>query len=510
MNRYDVIVIGAGHNGLTTAALLAKKGRKVLVVEKRAVAGGLAASEEFHPGFRTPGILHDTTALRRSVIQELDLARHGLKLRKDDVPVFAPQKSGRGLLLWRDPQKAEEELAPFSAGDVKAYRGYRAFIGRMAPFLRRVFDDFPPDIATMSFPGLWDLMKKAVSLRMLGKSDMMEILRVGPMCVADWLNEWFETDLLKACLAGPAVFSTYTGPWSPGSNANLLLAEALAEAPVAGGPQALAKALEAAARAAGVEIRTNTEVKELIVDGLTVKGVVLTDGTRLEAAKVAAACDPKQVFLKLVPPAKLPRHVETDIANVRARGTTAKVHLAVSRYPEWVNRPSLKVEYVRTGEHVDELEKAFDAVKYRGFSKAPVLDIYVPTLEAPELAPSGQHVVSILVSFAPHQLEGGWNDAQRAALYETTLATLEAYAPGIRSSIVGHEVLTPADLEARYNLTGGHLHHGEHAADQLLVRPTPACSRYETPFAGLYLCGSGSHPGGGITCAPGAFAARVI
>lgn len=510
MKKFDTIVIGAGHNGMTTAALLAKKGRKVLVVEKNAKAGGLAASTEFHPGFKTAGILHDTTAVRRWVADKLELTKYGLKFHSEHLPVFAPQRSGRGLLLWRDPKKAMEEIGPHSEKDAKKYLQYREFIGRITPFMARVFDDFPPDVATMSFPGLWELAKKAVALRMLGKHDMMEILRIGPMCVADWLNEWFESDLLKATLSGPAVYSTYTGPWSPGSNANLLLAECFAREPVVGGPAALAAAVEAAARAAGVEIMTDAAVKKVTVKDGRATGIMLQDGQTIESSTVASAVDPKTLFRKLVDQDDLTLLFSEHVSGIRTRGTTGKIHLALSAYPEWNGRPSLKAEYIRTGEYFDEIEQAFDSIKYREASKKPVVEVYVPTLENPALAPEGKHVFSVMTHFAPRYHEGGWTTEARDAMYENTLRALEQYAPNIRSLIVGKEVLTPEDLELRYGLDEGQLYHVEHAADQLLVRPTYECARYETPIAGLYLCGSGSHPGGGITCAPGALAAQAM
>ncbi len=508
--KYDVLVIGSGHNGLVTAALLAKKGRKVAVLEKHSALGGLSASAEFHPGFRSPGMLHDTTGLRRSVVEQLELAKFGLKFRTEEAPIFAPQRDGRGLLLWRDPRRAEEELAPHSAKDVKAYKDYRAFIDRVTPVLKKVFDEMPPDLVNMSFPGLWEMLKTAVTLRLLGKNDMMEMLRITPMCVADWLNEWFESDLLKAALAHPSIHHSYTGPWSPGTNINLLLAEAFNDLPVLGGAQALAKALIEACKAQGVELVTDAEVSQVDITAGVVRGVTLKGGAKVEAGLVAAACDPKQLFLSLVKPQYLTHRFEMDVRNIRTRGTVAKLHLALDKYPELRGRPSLKVEYIRTGEYFDQLEKAFDPVKYREFSKAPVFDAYVPTLEDPSLAPAGKHVLSVLVHFAPHHLEGGWTDAKREDLYQTAIAGLSHYMPGLAGSIVGKEILTPVDLETRFNLSGGHMFHGEHAADQLLVRPVPDCSRYATPFKGLFLCGSGSHPGGGITGAPGSLAAKAM
>lgn len=508
--KHDVIVIGSGHNGLATAILAAKRGKTVLVLEKRAVVGGLAAAEEFHPGFRSPGVLHDTTGLRPWAVSDLGLEKHGLRFRSEEAPVFNPGVAGRGLLLWKDAKRAAEEIAPLSKKDADAYGKYRAMIGRLGPFIAKVFDDFPPDVVSMSFPGLWDLMKKAVSLRMLGKSDMMEVLRIAPMCVADWLNEWFENDTLKATLAGPSIYGSFTGPWSPGTNANLLLAETTSRNPVVGGAQAVAKALEAAAKAAGVTIRTNAEVAKVMLNGHKAVGVKLAAGEEIVADRIAAACDPKQLFLNLIEPWAMSQTFEHNIKNIRARGTTAKINLALSALPEWRDRPSLKAEYIRTGETFDQMEKAFDFVKYREMSTRPLLDMYVPTIEAPELAPQGQHVLSILVHFAPVALKDGWSDAAKQTLYKNTMATLAEYAPGVEKLVLGKSVVTPADLEKDMNLSGGHVFHGEHAADQLLVRPTPECSRYVTPIEGLFLCGSGAHPGGGITCAPGAFAAKAM
>jgi phytoene dehydrogenase-like protein len=510
---YDVVVIGAGVNGLVCASYLAKRGKSVLVVEKNGFAGGLAAGREFHPGFRSPGVLHDVSGLRGWVVEELGLKRHGLAFRTSEAPVFAPapaEGGGRGLLLWRDPARAAEDIGPLSQKDAKAYVDYRAFIERAAPVLRKVFDDVAPDVTDRSLPGLWDFAKKALKLRMLGKGDMMEMLRVPPMCVADWLNEWFETDLLKAALAQPSLWASWTGPWSPGTAANLLLDDAFKAPDIVGGPQALVKALVACAESHGVTVRTNAAVARIDVQDGTAKGVVLASGETIGAARVAASVDPKSLFLKMVDGTRLTRAFRHDITQVRARGTSAKVHLALKAYPEFGCRPSTKAEHVRTGDFLDQLERAFDAVKYRQMSESPLLDLYFPTLDDPSMAPQGQHVASVLVHFAPEALEGGWTVAAKEKLYKATLASLARYAPSAPSLVVGYEVLTPGDLAAEFGLSGGHLYHGEHAADQLFARPTPACARYETPIAGLFLCGGGAHPGGGITGAPGAFAARVI
>lgn len=517
--KHDVVVIGAGHNGLTAAAILARAGRKVLVVEGREVIGGLAAGEEFHPGYRSTGVLQDTAGIRRWVVADLGLEQHGLAFCSSPPPVFVPELSGPGLELFRDPGDAAEELSRHSSHlrasgatsqDAERYGEYRAFLARITPVLRRLLDRPPPEIFEPGLGDLLELGRSALSLRLMGKRDMMELLRIAPMCVADYLGEWFDSELLKAALAGPAIAATWTGPWSPGTNLNLLLDEAHREGPVKGGPQALVVALERAARAQGVEIRTGARVEGLELRQGRVAGVRLQDGEILEATAVAASCDPKQVFLRLLPAGASPRQSEQNMVNFRSRGTTAKVNLALSGYPRLACRPDVTPAVIRTGETLDQLERAFDPVKYRQLSDEPVLDVHVPTIESPELAPDGHHVFSILASFAPHDLEGGWTDERKDELYQRVVSALGRYAPDLEDAIVGSEVSTPAALETRYGITGGHLYHGEHSTDQLVVRPTPECARYQTPFAGLFLCGSGSHPGGGITCAPGALAARAM
>jgi phytoene dehydrogenase-like protein len=299
------------------------------------------------------------------------------------------------------------------------------------------------------------------------------------------------------------------GPWSPGTNTNLLVIEASAGPGIEGGAPALVAALQRAVAALGVEIRTGAEVRQIRVERGRVVGVRLGNET-IDAPVVAAACDPKRALLDLLTVGALPHRSEHRLASVRSKGTTAWVHLALKGRVRFAARPDEEIEHARTGSHVDDVERAFDAIKYRQRSPTPILDVHVPTVSDPDLAPAGHSVVSIAVHFAPYDLEGGWTDTARAALADRAVELLAGHVPGLPDAILGRAVRTPIDIEERHGLTGGHIHHGEHALDQILIRPVPECVGYRTPVHGLFLCSSGVHPGGGLTCAPGALAAAAI
>jgi len=507
---YDVIIIGAGHNGLTAGAVLAKKGRKVLLLEQCSQVGGLAAREEFHSGYTAPGVLHDTSGVRHGLIQALDLRLHGLKVNPDPPSIYAPQRKGKGLLLHHDPERAAAEIGLFSTKDAEGYKEFRAFVNRVRPVVNGVLDNTPPQLFDSGGGVGWQTLRRAWSVRRLGKRDMAELLRIVPMCAADWLNEWFETDLLKALLAGPSVYGTFMGPRSPGSALNLLIWECRKGPLVVGGAGALVDALQRAAKAYGADIRTNAQVDAITTEGGRATGVSINGGELLESKFVIATCDPKQTLLDLLPSGAINETLEHRMGTFRARGTTAKVNVALDKRIQLAGRPGEPVEMVRTGESLDELEQAFDPVKYGRYHERPSLDIYIPAITDSACAPEGHSVLSVLVHFVPYHLKGRWNYRERESLGAAVVATLSAFAPGIEDSIESLEVLTAMELESRYGITEGQIFHGEHALDQLLIRPTPECARYGTPVEGLYMCGSGSHPGGGLTCAPGALGARAV
>jgi phytoene dehydrogenase-like protein len=507
---YDAIVIGAGQNGLAAAARLAAAGRQVLVLERRDAVGGLAGASEFHPGYRVPGVLHDEGRVEPRLVAALGLERHGLAFRAAP-PVFLAGADGRGILLDRDPEKAAGEIGGYSGRDADSYVRYRAFLAKLRPLVEDLTTTPPPPLSPATAGHLWEVARKGLRLWRLGRRDTLELLRVAPMCVADFLNEWFETPLLVAGLAAPAVIASWAGPWSAGTNTNLLLGEAAPGRWLDGGPGALVAALERAAQGGGATIRTGAEVVRLRVEDNRATGVTLASGETLDATAVIVTCDPRRAMLGLIAAGTLPIRIEREFRRIRMRGTAAKVHLALSGPLELAARPGQLFEHIRIGGgHVDDLERAFDAVKYRMFSTVPHLEILVPTVADPTLAPPGHHVVSIIVSYAPHDFAGGWSAPDRAALLAVVLGTLERHAPDLRRRLVASELLTPADLAARFALTGGQLHHGEPALDQMLVlRPAPSAARYATSVGGLFLGGSGSHGGGGVNCAAGLLAAQA-
>lgn len=537
---HDLVILGAGHNGLITAFYLAKAGLKPLVLERRPVVGGAAITDEFHPGFRCSTLAHSAGPLAPQIVRDLRLERHGLQVIQPSVRVFAPCPDGRGLVLYDDPEKASREIAKFSTQDAEKFHEFARVLARMAKVLNHVLSQTPPSIDDPSRGDLWHMVKTGKALRGLGKKDMFRLLRWGPMAVADLVAEWFETELLRATVAAHGVFGAYLGPWSAGSSALLLLRAAAdphpagATAFVKGGLGSLAHALARAAREAGAEIRTNADVAEIRVKDGTATGVVLASGEEIGARMVISNADPRRTLLRLLDPVHLDPSFVAMMQHYRCSGTVAKINLALGGLPSFTAlqdvAPGLSpaggaglkaaattgteealAGRIHIGPEIDYLERAFDDAKYGDFSRAPVLDIAIPTLTDSSLAPSGQHVMSIYMQFAPFKLKSSDWYAQRDALGDTVIKTLAAYAPDLPGLVLHRQVITPLDLEETYGLTGGHIFHGELALDQFFtMRPVLGWARYATPIRGLYLCGSGTHPGTGLTGLSGANAAREI
>ncbi len=522
MASHDIIIVGAGHNGLVTACYLAKAGLKPLVLERRAVAGGACVTEEFHPGFRASTLAASAGPLSSQVVKELQLERHGLEFIKPTVRVFAPHSNGQSICIYEDAKRTADGLTNVSAKDANNYPEFvSAFarIGRaLSPFLRMT----PPDIGQLSKGELWGLGKLGLAIRGLGKKDEYRLLRYGPMAVADLAAEWFETELLRGIVAARGVFGAFAGPWSAGTSAALLLQAATDEHAIApatfvkGGMGALSQTLAELATRSGAEIRTNAEVASVSVRDGKAMGVILTNGEEIQGRAVISNADPRSTLLKLVDPAEFDPSFLNKIRNYRAHGTVAKIHLALSALPQFTaltNEDSTEKlsGRIHVAPDIDYLERAFDAAKYGDMSPQPYMDVTIPTLTDQTLAPVGSHVMSIHAQFAPFNLkDGDWN-SRREELGDTVVNALSDYAPNLKESIVGRHVITPLDLEETYGLSGGQIHHGEMSVDQLFAfRPLIGWARYRTPIEGLYLCGAGTHPGGGVTGTPGANASREI
>ena len=503
MSQYDAIVIGGGHNGLTTAAYLAKAGKRVLVLEKKDVLGGVAAGEEFATGYKTVGLLHHTDQVRSHVISELNLTSHGLKTSKKAAPVALLSDDGRGIVISSDVDETAKSIAKYSEKDADAYLDYKKFMSKIRGLINDVFNEHPPNITSFNPKDLWPLAKKGIALKRLGEKTMLELMRVAPMCVADYLNEYFETDFLKAGLAGPAVGQSFTGPWSAGTCMNLLMHECLSAVQLEGGPQALVNALQNSCEAQGVEIRLGAEVEQLIFLDQKVIGVKLKDSDEINGKVVASSATPKRTLLGMIKPNYVQYKLEAEVNNIRSRGIIGKLNLGLSVNPKFKFDLSSLIAYARTGNSIDQMEKAFDSVKYNEISSNPFFDIHISKSEK-------GFVLSAMIYYAPYNRNGGWTTDNKQELIDSITSSLENYFESLSENIEFSELITPLDMESRYSLDNGHFLHGEHAIDQLITRPTFSTMGYGTPINGLFLCGSGSHPGGGITCAPGSIAAKAI
>jgi phytoene dehydrogenase-like protein len=512
----SVVIIGAGHNGLAAAFYLAKANRKPLVLEARDVVGGGAITSEIHPGFRCPTLTHDT-ALAADVTRDMELERHGLQALASDVELFAPDGDGRGLVIHRDPRRTSQALARFGDRDARAYPSYRAAMDRIAGVVGSLFSSPPPSVDQPSAVDLWALLRTGRAFRGLGKRDGYRLLRWAPMPAADLMGEWFESDLMRAALAAPALSGTMLGPRSAGSALVLLMREAhVARANgirhVRGGPGALTTAMAAAARAAGAQIRTGAAVERIVVRDDRVTSVVV-GREEIRASAVMSSADPKTTFLRLLDPADLTPDFMLKMRNYRAAGTIAKVNLALSALPSFRGAADAMALSARihVGPEIDYLERAFDSAKYGALSEEPWLDIRLPSILEPDLAPPGAHVMSIYAHYAPYRLRGAEWAAHKETLLRRVLSVLEGVAPGVGALVVSAQMISPQDLEQDYGFFGGHPFHGELAPDQLFaMRPLLGHARYETPIRGLFLCGAGTHPGGFLTGTSGRLAAREI
>ena len=522
---WDVVIIGAGHNALVTAAYVAKAGLNTLVLERRERVGGAADTTELGRGIRVPTLAHTVGRLRTSVQKDLELSRHGLSLVAPEVRAFAPSPSGGAVTLWGDAARTAAGLEVSSARDAGAYAAFDRRVRSLGRFLDELGRTTPPDIKAPRLADAISALKLGRSFKGLGRDGSRTVLRVLPMAVADLVAESFESDLVRAALAWRGVRFGSVGPWSAGTAAMLLGDGAGNDGGAAGetvfargGPGALATALAAAAREAGAEIRTGVEVTNITSRDGQATGVVLAGGAEIPARGVVSGADAKRTLIDLVDPVALGPSLGWRAANIRTPGVVAKVNLALQRLPTFpaaAGDEGLLRGRIIVAPGIDAIERAFDATKYGRWSDQPILEATIPSLADPSLvegAKPGTQVMSVIAQYAPYTLRGGsdW-DAQREPFGDAVMASLESVAPGIGKLVTHRQVLTPVDLEREYGLTGGHPFHAEAGLDQFFVwRPLLGHARYRIALERLYLCGSAAHPGGGITGGPGQNAAREI
>jgi phytoene dehydrogenase-like protein len=517
---YDAVIIGGGHNGLINAAYLARAGKKVLVLERRHLVGGAAVTEEINPGFKYTVFSYVVSLLRPEIIRDLELPRHGLEI----LPLpstLTPLPNGDHLAAWDDHDLTRREIYRHSPKDADAYDEYSRLMFHMARSIKPILSMIPPDPTSLSPGDLMGLARFGGLFADMNEEHFYAIYKLMTMSSADYLDEWFETDCLKATKSASGIIGTFMGPRSP-STAYVLLHHYMGEIDgvfrawgfARGGTGGISEAIAGAARRLGAEIRCNAPVAQVIVKNGQAIGVALESGEEIRARAVVSGVDPKRTFLKLVDPKQLPGDFVEDIRRYKIQGSSGKVNLSLSELPDFTAMPGVGPHLrgaISISPSVEYIERAYDDAKYGEFSRRPYMDCIIPSMIDPGMAPPGKHVMSIFVQYAPYRLNGGWDDARREAFGDAVIDTLSEYAPNLKHAILHRQVITPADIEATTGLTEGNIFQGELLLHQLFfLRPSAEWGKYRTPIRNFYQCGSGTHPGGGIMGASGRLSAMEI
>jgi phytoene dehydrogenase-like protein len=520
MASYDAIIIGGGHNGLTSAAYLAKAGKKVLVLERRHVLGGAAVTEEIYPGFKYSVCSYVVSLLRPEVIRDLELPKYDLEIIPLDS-TFTPMPNGDHLFRCGDHAQTRREIARHSVTDAEAYEQYGQLMAQMALAVKPMLGMLPPEPTTWNPQDLFGLAKVGSHFRGLGEKLIYELTKLMTMSSADFLDEWFETDVLKATMSASGIIGTFMGPRSPGT-AYVLLHHYMGELDGAfrswgfarGGTGAISNAIADAARHFGAEIRTQVAVDQVTITNGRATGVVLSSGEEIQAKVIVSSVDPKRTFLKMIHSQHLEAPFLKQVNDFKIRGSSAKVNLSLDALPNFTSMPGNGAHLlgaISISPSLDYIEHAYDDAKYGDFSRRPYMDIILPSMLDPSMAPPGKHVMSIFVQYAPYHLAAGTWPEKREALGDAVIETLSEYAPNLKNIILHRQVVTPWDLEQDFGLTEGNIFQGELTLDQLFfLRPVPGWAKYRTPIKNLYMCGACTHPGGGVMAASGRLAALEI
>jgi len=518
--RYDAIVIGGGHNGLVTAAYLARAGKHVVVLERRHVLGGAAVTEEIIPGFKFSVFSYVVSLLRPEIIRDLDLPKHGLEILPLDG-TFTPMPNGNYLWRVNDHGKTRRELERHSKLDAEAYEEFGKAMVQMCRFVKPILGMIPPDPTSLDPRDLKKLAFLGKRFQTLPSEDKYNLVQLMTMSAADFLDQWFETDVLKATMSASGIIGTFLGIRSPGT-AYVLLHHYMGEIDGAfrswgfsrGGTGAISNAIGAAAREAGAEIRMQAGVSRIIVKNGTAQGVALESGEEIYGDIVASSVDPRLTFTKFMDARELPGEFVEEVERYKYRGSSGKVNLALDALPEFTCFPGAGRHLrgaISISPSMEYMERAYDQAKYGEFSRRPYIDIVIPTLTDPSVAPPGKHIMSCFVQYAPYRLSRGTWDEQREAFGDAVVDTIAQHAPNLKRIIIGRQVITPLDIERTTGLSEGNIFQGELSLEQLFfLRPVAGWARYRTPIKHLYMCGSATHPGGGIMGAPGRLAALEI